>query len=72
MALRLTVLDPQMPNTILQNAMTTIVRGPKSIGDVPMNEDFPGGARSEDERFGDSAIRTYTPRSNSVNQSPGG
>jgi hypothetical protein len=54
-----TVLDIQMPNTVFKHRMARIISTPEGIGDVPMNEDLPGGLAVEDDRFGYPTIRAY-------------
>jgi hypothetical protein len=39
--------------------MARIIGAAEGIGDVPMNEDLPGGLAVEDDRFGYPTIRAY-------------
>jgi hypothetical protein len=51
--------DSQMPNTVFEYRMARIISTPEGVGDVPMDEDLPGGLAVEDDRFGYPTVRAY-------------
>lgn len=57
-----TMPDPQMFNPVFEHRMARIISTPEGVGDVPMDEDLPGGLAVEDDRFRNPAVRACIER----------